>query len=132
MAEARTPPALAIPPSRNVCTVSIIDTTAHVEVPAAMFMEPTIPGTEKLAACCYAFLIKHDNPDGKGKQDTLLFDLGVRKDYENVPKAIVEQTTAVGVKISVEKNVVDILKDNGEDPEKVDAIIWSHWHFVSN
>ena len=105
---------------------------ATVTVPASMFMEPTIKGAEFLKACCYSFLIKHDNPDAKTKHDTMVFDLGVRKDFENSPKAVVDQVTGAGMTIPVEKNVIDILKDNGEDPAKVGGIIWSHWHLVSN
>ena len=105
---------------------------ATVTVPASMFMEPTIKGAEFLKACCYSFLINHENPDAKTKYDTMVFDLGVRKDFENSPKAVVDQVTGAGMTIPVEKNVVDVLKDNGEDPAQVGGIIWSHWHLVSN
>ena len=135
-----------------------------------------MPGLEFLTAPCYSFLIKHENQDAKSKYDTMLFDLGVRKDLENSPKAIqdmaaspgtygksvtvlllstlqaatassvmclrpclrVRENTAnssalinVGVVIDIEKEVIDVLKDNGEDPGAVGGIIWSHWHFVS-
>ena len=130
MAKAQSAPDLHIPESKNTVTVSIIDTTAVVTVPAAMFMEPIIKGVESLKACCYSFLIKHDNPDAKTKYDTMVFDLGVRKDLDNSPKVVVDQVRGAGMDIPVEKDVIDILKDNGEDPAKVGGIIWSHWHLV--
>ena len=131
MAPAKSPPDLHIPQSKHTVTVSVIDTTAHVALPASIMMEPSVPGYDTLAACCYAFLIKHENPDAKGKYDTMLFDLGVRKDFENAPKGVVDMMSSPGTKLEIEKNVIDILKDNGEDPTRVGGIIWSHWHFVS-
>lgn len=101
-----------------------------VTVPSAMFFEPQIKGAEMLTACCYSFLIKHNSPDAESKYDTLVFDLGVRKDLENSPKVIVNQIKEFGMNIPVEKNVIDVLKDGGEDPAKVGGIIWSHWHLV--
>ena len=130
MAEPQTPPDLNIPSSEYTVTVSIIDTTGHVALPGSRFLEPTIPGHEELSAVCYGFLIKHESKDGKNKYDTMIFDLGLRKDFENSPKAIVEMTK-VGVKITMDKDVVEILEENGEDPKSVGAVIWSHWHFVS-
>ena len=84
MANAQSPPDLNIPESKNTVTVSIIDTTAMVTVPSSMFMEPVIRGAEFLKACCYSFKIEHNNPDVKTKYDTMIFDLGVRKDFENI------------------------------------------------
>ncbi len=88
-------------------------------------------GNEKLHAACYAFLVKHSNPNAESKYDTLLFDLGVRKDIENAPKVLHDMLDDPSVTIKVDKNVGEILKDNGEDPDGVGAIVWSHWHFVS-
>lgn len=86
-------------------------------------------GHEKLQACCYSFLIKHNSPDGTDKYDHLLFDLGIRKDFENSPKAIVDRVKHGGFDVKVEKNVADILQSNGDDPKKVGGIIWSHYHW---
>lgn len=90
-----------------------------------------MPGMELLAAPCYSFLIKHENRDAKSKYDTMLFDLGMRKDTENSPKAILEMVKTPGFSFNIEKDIIDILKDNGEDPDEVGGIIWSHWHVVS-
>lgn len=128
-----TPPDLKIPPSNNTVDVSIIDTTAHVRIAANRFFQPDIPGNEMLNACCYSFLIKHpSNPSATSpkKYDTLVFDLGVRKDFENGPKVLVDMVNSMGPDtVRVEKNVSDILQEGGVELESVGGIIWSHHHF---
>ena len=82
MPQAQTPPNLNIPASQHTVDVSIIDTTSHVgNIPVKAFMQPEIPGYEFIDAPCYSFLIKRHNPSTKSKYDTLLFDLGIRKDW---------------------------------------------------
>ncbi|KAL1585843.1 hypothetical protein WHR41_05052 [Cladosporium halotolerans] len=130
MASAQPPPALNIPDSDSTVEVSIIDTTAHVTLPAAHFMQPPMPGHETLSACCYSFLIKHRNPSAQSKYDNLVFDLGVRKDWaENAPSSVREQLKAPHVSVEVDKDVSTILQENGQALEKIGGIIWSHWHF---
>lgn len=124
-------PPLNIPDSEHTVSVSIIDTTAHVSnIPTTGFMQPHVPGYDTLTAPCFSFLIKHSNPDARSKYDTLLFDLAIRKDWENGPPAVVNRAKNGGFKIKVEKNVVEVLEENGENPESVGGIIWSHWHWV--
>ena len=130
MVQAKAAPDLNIPPSEHTVTVSIIDTTGHVEVDCKYFMTPVIKGLEKLRACCYSFLIKHNNPNAKSKYDTMVFDLGIRKDFKNSPKAIIDSVTTRGLGVKVEKDVVQLLNEYGEDPSQVGGIIWSHWHWV--
>lgn len=130
MVQAQPPPDLRIPPSEHTVEVSIIDTTSFVgNIPVAAFMQPQIPGYDTVQACCYSFVIKHDNPDAPSRYDRLVFDLGVRKDWENSPATVVDQAKTLGFVVKVEKNVVDILRENGDDPEKFGGIIWSHYHW---
>lgn len=60
----------------------------------------------------------------------MLFDLGVRKDWETefAPR-IRDRITGGGWKVTVEKNVREILESNGVKGEEIDAIVWSHWHW---
>jgi len=44
---------------------------------------------------------------------------------------VVDRAKNGGFTIKVEKNVIDILKENGEDPTNVGGIIWSHFHWVN-
>lgn len=124
-------PQLNIPASQNTVEVSIIDTTSYVgDIPTAAFMQPRIPGYDYVRAPCYSFLIKHNNQDAPSKYDQLVFDLGVRKDWENAPQALLERAKQGGFTIDVKKNVADILKEGGEDLNKIGGIVWSHYHFV--
>ncbi|CAJ2508489.1 Uu.00g135150.m01.CDS01 [Anthostomella pinea] len=124
------PPELNIPASKHTVDVSIIDTTGFVgNMPVHLFMNPVLPGYDKIKAVCYAFSIKHSNPEQPSKYDHLLFDLGLRKDVENAPKSIVDGAKQGGWDLKVEKNVADILQENGDGPAKVGGIIWSHYHF---
>ncbi|RYP58072.1 hypothetical protein DL769_009125 [Monosporascus sp. CRB-8-3] len=120
-------PSLDIPPSSNTVKVSIIDSTTQMTgIPAASFFEPAINGFEKFSGCSYSFLIEHE-PSG----DKLLFDLGTRKDVENHAAAVVQMLEAAKgtPSLKVEKNVSDILEENGVELGAVTDIIWSHRHF---
>lgn len=58
-----------------------------------------------------------------------MFDLGMRKDLENLSPHLLNHFEKRGAKVTVEKGVREILEDGGFDTEKLEAIIWSHWHF---
>ena len=132
MSKAQNPPALNIPPSKHTVDVSIIDTTCYVgNIPAKAFMDPVMPGLECLSAPCYSMLIKHNNPEAKSKYDTLLWDLGVRKDWEKGPTSLVKRIKDGNFTVIAKKDVAQILKENGEDLNNVGGIIWSHYHWVS-
>lgn len=124
----RTPPELNIPHSDSLVKVSIIDTTAHMSnFPMFAFVEPLMPGHTEMDCGDFAFLIEH--PKSGHKYDTMLFDLGVRKDWENLPVPFVEGVKKEGCTISVRKDVATILKENGRSLSEVGGIVWSHWHF---
>ncbi|KAH9815690.1 Metallo-beta-lactamase superfamily [Teratosphaeria destructans] len=124
------PPNLHIPPSDHTVHVSIIDTTGHVRgIPAAAFMKPDVPGLDRLLAPCFSFLIQRQNQSSPSKYDHLLFDLGIRKDIENSPTAIVDRISGHGFEVTVEKNVVEVLEEGGSDPRQIGGIIWSHYHW---
>lgn len=119
-------PKLDIPQSDKTVEVSIVDTTTRAfGLPTSAFMMPTIKGFELYnGGCSWAFLIKH------GDKDVLLYDMGARKDSENGPTVTLEQMKQIGAGFTVEKNVDEILREGGQDPAAVNAIIWSHYHSV--
>lgn len=129
----RLPPELHIPASQNTVEVFIIDTTSFMTgFPASSFVDPIVPGFDTMNGLSYSYMIRHkSNTPQKQKYDTLLFDLGVRKDWETQsPEPFVRGIKEAGILgINVEKDVADILTENGEELEDVGAIIWSHWHF---
>lgn len=108
--------------------VYIIDTTSFMSgFPASSFVEPLVPGFDTMNVGSYAYLIRH--PGSNTKYGTVVFGLGVRKDWENSPETFVAGIKDSRCGISVDKDVATILRENGQDLGEVGAIIWSHWHF---
>ncbi len=100
---------LEIPDSQNVVRVRLIDTTAKMTIQAKAFIEPLVAGHEWIEVPDTAFLIEHE-PTGQ----KVLFDLGARKDYWNLPPVIQSRLgrgTAVA-SLQIDKDVTEILQDN--------------------
>ncbi|EGU81280.1 hypothetical protein FOPG_15576 [Fusarium oxysporum f. sp. conglutinans race 2 54008] len=128
MTPCRLPPPVDIADSPNTVEVYIIDTTSFMSgFPASTFVEPLVPGFDTINVGSYSFLIKH--PGSNTKYDTMVFDLGVRKDWESLPETFVAGIKSSGCKIEVQTDVASILRENGQSLDDVGAIIWSHWHF---
>lgn len=81
---------------------------------------PTIANFEESALPCFSFLIKHSS----GRQ--LLFDLGVRKDWENSAAGLVSRIKDAKWGVKVEKDVATILEENSIPSKDIEAIVWSH------
>ncbi|KAK5003623.1 hypothetical protein LTR60_006778, partial [Cryomyces antarcticus] len=64
--------------------------TSRFEMNIAPFLQPDIKGKTKLTCPAFSFLIEHSS----GKK--VLFDLGVRKDFENLAPHIVEMAKKGG------------------------------------
>ncbi|KAK3935555.1 metallo-beta-lactamase superfamily protein [Diplogelasinospora grovesii] len=111
-----------VPPGSCSVGVRVIDTTSAITVPLDM-VTPVIKGHEILQCPSFAFLIEH--PSGR----KLLFDLGVRKDWENLPPVVVNHIKQDGWKLSVRQGVHEILDEHGVAAKDIEAIIWSHWHY---
>ncbi|KAL8643540.1 MAG: hypothetical protein Q9226_008298 [Calogaya cf. arnoldii] len=114
-----------IPESTSTVSISIINTTSRIRgIPISTFMEPPIKGHDTLDCPAYSFLIEHKPLDQK-----VLFDLGVRKDWENLAPEISTAIKEKGWSVTVEKGVNEILKDGGVEPGCINTIIWSHYHW---
>lgn len=118
---AKQPPPLNIP-SGSTVSVKIIDSTTRLRLPLSLLMGPKILGHDDLNCPAYSFLIEH--PSGR----KLLFDLGTRKDLDNLPPSIVEMISQPQWEFKVEKDVAEILEENGVSPRSIEAVVWSHWH----
>jgi len=83
-------------------------------------LQPEYTGKADLQGPSFSFLIEH--PSHK----PVLFDLGIRKDWEKLPS----YSKFIEMKwyINVEKDVAEVLKDNGVDVDggAIESIIWSH------
>ncbi|KAL8734396.1 MAG: hypothetical protein Q9166_001594 [cf. Caloplaca sp. 2 TL-2023] len=116
---------ILIPESHSAVDAHIINSTSKISgIPTETFMEPKIKGYGIIDCPAYSFLIEHP-PSGQ----RVLFDLGVRKDWENLSARISKKIKDRGWSVTVEKGVADILKDGGVEPKSINAIIWSHFHW---
>lgn len=71
-----------------------------------------------------AVLIEH--PSGRN----LLFDLGVRKDWQNWSPTVLEALARIpGAGNEVRQGVREQLEEHGVPGSSIEAVIWSHWHF---
>ncbi|KAL8966816.1 MAG: hypothetical protein Q9197_005773 [Variospora fuerteventurae] len=117
-------PKLNIPESTSTVQVQIIDSTSRIKgIPVTILMEPEIKGHDFMNCPAFSFLIEHPN------RTKLLFDLGVRKDWENLSPLLFNRIKEEGWSVTVEKGVADLLQDRGMDPASINAIIWSHFHW---
>ncbi|KAL2842651.1 beta-lactamase-like protein [Aspergillus pseudodeflectus] len=115
---------LSLPTGSTAVDVGIIDSTARLTVPASHLLSPAtdLDGVT-LTAPSYSFFIAH--PSGR----KILFDLGLRKDWWNLTPTTNHFLKSAGWKLEVTKNVSDILQENGEALEDIEAVVWSHHHF---
>ena len=98
--------------------------TSTLAIPTAVFLQPPVPGLDALVGPVFCFLIQH--PSGR----SVLFDLGTRKDWENLAPAVVNgMLKQPGFGVHVEKNVSEILEEGDVTLTEIEAIIWSHWHY---
>jgi hypothetical protein len=118
---ANQPPPLHIP-SGSTVSVKIIDSTTSIKMPLSMIMGPHIPGHSDLLCPSYSFLIEH--PSGR----KVLFDLGTRKDTNNLPPTIISLINSPGCDFNAKKDVAEILEESGIDTGSIEAVVWSHWH----
>lgn len=100
-------------------------------------MQPPIRGHSTLNCPAYSFLITHDADDddddngpSKRRPRTILFDLGVRKDWENLAPKIGARIKEQGWSVSVEKGVSEILEDGGVGLGGVEAVVWRYVSFI--
>lgn len=118
-------PELGIPSSPNTVNVSIIDTTATIRgCSAHLFLSPPVKGYDWLGDPVFSFLVQHP-----GLNRSVLFDLGIRKDWQNLSPNVLSKIKALGWKLNVEKDVHDIIDEAGLDAANVEAIIWSSHRF---
>lgn len=111
-------------PDHSTVRVRIIDTTSHIgNLPASAFLTPEFPGLTTFSGPSFSFLIEH--PSSR----CLLFDLGVRKDWENLPPVTTRRIKSMKCTVRVQKGVREQLEEHGVDVKNIEGIIWSHWHW---
>ncbi|KAF2097294.1 hypothetical protein NA57DRAFT_41249 [Rhizodiscina lignyota] len=122
LAEPKPPVPLNIPSGKAV-KVSCIDTTSRIKLPTQTILIPYIADHKYYQCPAFSFLIEHES----GKK--LLFDLGIRKDWENMSPFSVWRVKSRDFTVGVTKNCSDILVENDVSLDSINAIIWSHHHW---
>jgi glyoxylase-like metal-dependent hydrolase (beta-lactamase superfamily II) len=104
------------------CDVSALE-SGLLELPLVMFItSPTGPNDTSLAPSL-SFLLQHSTNKKK-----FLFDLGIRRDWENLPPKTVEWVTNYS-KLYVPQDVVESLAKGGISPSDISTVCLSHCHF---
>lgn len=90
-----------------------------------MILEPAVPEHDLLRCPAYSFLI--EPPSGR----KVLYDLGTRKDWDNLPPLVQGLLKHHDLSIKVEMNVAEILRESGVPVADfaIEALIWSNWHY---
>lgn len=85
---------------------------------------PPFKGYESGGFNAWSFLIEH--PSGR----KLVYDLGMRKDWENLAAPNHLQTLRENgtiLEMEIKDDVAGILKRGGVKLEDIEGVIWSHW-----
>lgn len=117
-------PGLNAPSSNSVCQISIINTTCDIVVPTDSAVEPLISGYKWLNLPTYSFYIKNEH---LGRE--VLFDLGMRKDWQNSVPHIRDTVAAQVNGLNIKMDVPEILSEGTVDLNNIEAFIMSHWHW---
>ncbi|EED22576.1 conserved hypothetical protein [Talaromyces stipitatus ATCC 10500] len=120
------PPQLNIPHSTYTVDIRVIDTETLIYLDPKLFWQPELDGFDGVHAPIYCFLISHG-------QQHVVFDLGVRRDWENYAPRIVSLIKAT-TEVIVGKDVAEVLDgdQSGEvnvHSRDISSVIWSHNHF---
>ncbi|KAF5351165.1 hypothetical protein D9756_008240 [Leucocoprinus leucothites] len=111
------------PPIENQAyfTVSALE-SGHMHIVDRIFVNN--PENDDLQRVpCLSFLLQHSTNNKK-----LLFDLGVRKDWQNLPPKVLASIPPA-FKVEVEQDVVESLAKGGLTPDDIDTVFVSHIHF---
>ncbi|KAK3170643.1 hypothetical protein OEA41_002724 [Lepraria neglecta] len=87
-------------------------------------MEPEYKGFDVFTGVPSISFLNEHPPTGR----KFLFDLGIRKDPENLPPRLMRIMEKGGWGFTAEKNVVGILGEGG-DPKDINGIIWSSHYY---
>lgn len=113
------PPVISIPQGQALQAVKLINPVNFGPAVIKRFMEPPVPGLETFRSSpSLSFLLEHQS----GRK--LVFDLGIRKDYENYSPTIAKYIPTTNYDIEVAGNVADILQDNDVSLGDIEAVIW--------
>jgi glyoxylase-like metal-dependent hydrolase (beta-lactamase superfamily II) len=115
---------MALPPpadNQPYCNVSALE-AGHIYLNLKMFLD-NATSEEGIRTPSLSFLLQHSV-----NKKRLVFDLGIRKDWENSPPKAVEWMRTV-YKVDIPEDVFDSLAKGGLSPVDIDTVCLSHIHF---
>ncbi|KAK7025221.1 Metallo-beta-lactamase superfamily protein [Favolaschia claudopus] len=114
-----------IPPSSATVDVRVFNVVNVTLVNAAhTFIAPVVPTHEDINLPVFSFLVEHKNSNKR-----LMFDLGIRKDTENLAPSLQGLFTSGTVQGEQPFDITELLQAGGIPLESIDSVIWSHAHF---
>jgi len=114
-------PELPLPISQPYVHVSVLE-AGYVAVPDHFLVQGGST-TKSTLLPSLSFLLRHSHNDKR-----LIFDLGLRKDWENYPPGALDSINKYFT-VEIPVDVVESLRRGGVEPEQVDHIVLSHIHF---
>lgn len=114
-------PIFDVPPGA-AAKVSIIDSTLRLSNLAVDYlMGPPLDGFDVMHELpTWSFLV--ESPAGR----KVLFDLGVPKDLGVYAPAVLKDIEHYGWDVSVDRDVAEILEENGIHPGDISSVIWRY------
>ncbi|KAM5543181.1 hypothetical protein V8D89_003055 [Ganoderma adspersum] len=109
-------------PGQAYCLVSALE-AGFCELPLDYIIDTAKPG-ERVNLPCLAFLLRHTKTD-----ETFVFDLGIRKDHENLTPGYLERIHQMTFKLAVPSDAADALAKGGLAPHDITYVCYSHLHF---
>ncbi|EJT98780.1 Metallo-hydrolase/oxidoreductase [Dacryopinax primogenitus] len=116
-------PFLPLPTSGGSCTVHpLVNST--LTIPEAYVLTPYSSTTAAYRVPAFCFLVTH-MPSGR----RIMYDLGVRRDWkEAYPREVMLMARDMWA-ADAHAETAELLKQGGVDPESVDTIVFSHFHW---
>ncbi|KAH8807342.1 beta-lactamase-like protein [Xylogone sp. PMI_703] len=112
-------------PDGKTAKVFVIDTGARIgRLPADFLVKPRVPGFDYFPDMpSWVFLV--ENSSGR----RALFDLGIPKDWADLPPVVSDTLKTRGWVITADKDIDEVLTANGVSLDTIESVVWSHWHW---
>lgn len=115
---------VSLPSGSTTITLKLINPVMFGPGKVNRMMGPPVPGLDTFEEVpSISFLLEH--PSGR----RLVWDLGIRKDYQNYAPKVASYIPSTGYSFRIDKDVAEVLRDGGVPLNTVEGIIWSHWHW---
>ena len=110
---------LGIPPSSATVDVKVFNAIASLTGLARTLVFPALPDRQTFIINDYSFLIQHNN-------DRVMFDIGFRKDYQNLAPYWTNFISSGVIEVDVEEDIPTQLQHGNISLDSVSAVIWRY------